>query len=204
MTVAAALLRGIHRQVGVAHQLVALAGAAFVHGDPDARTERDIAPGEPRRPRQPVEQTICKADRELLVGPLEEQGELVAAEPGQRVALADRHAEAPCDLLEQPVTAVVPERVVHLLEPVEVDEQDREVLSGARRARELLIEAVPEERAVCEPGQAVVKRLMGELFFQPDPLGHIARVQDDAADVPVGAEVADMGLELPPLAEFVL
>ena len=45
--------------------------------------------------------------------------------------------------------------------------------------------------------------LVGQLFLEPDALGDVARVQDDPADVAVAAQVADMGLELTPLAELV-
>ena len=77
------------------------------------------------------------------------------------------------------------ERVVHLLEPVEVDEQHGERLAGAGRAGQRLVEPVAEERAVGEAGQPVVERLVGELLLEPDALGDVARVEHDAADVPV-------------------
>ena len=67
--------------------------------------------------------------------------------------------------------------------------------------RERLVEPVTEERAVGEVGQPVVERLPGELLLEPDPLGHVARVQHDAADLPVVAEIGDVGLEVAPLFE---
>ena len=108
------------------------------------------------------------------------------------------------DLLEQLIARVVAERVVHLLEPVEIDEQHRERLAGARRAGQRLVEPVAEERPVGETRQAVVEGLVHELLFEPDALGDVAGVQHDPADVPVGAQVAHVRLELTPLSEPVL
>ena len=154
--------------------------------------------------REPFEQPLGDRDRERLVRLLEQERELVAAEPGEGVARADRRGEAPRDLLEQLVAGVVAERVVHLLEAVEVDEQHGERLAGARRAGQRLVEPVAEERTVGEAREPVVEGLVRELVLEPDALGDVAGVQDDPADVPVAAQVADVGFELAPLAELVL
>ena len=52
----------------------------------------------------------------------QQHAELVAAEAGDGVALAERLLEAVRDLLQQAVARVVAERVVDLLEVVEVDQ----------------------------------------------------------------------------------
>ena len=54
-------------------------------------------------------------------------GELVAAEPADGVAGADRAAQPGGDLPQQLVAGRVAERVVDLLEAVEVAEEDAEV-----------------------------------------------------------------------------
>ena len=41
-----------------------------------------------------------------------------------------------------------------------------------------------------------MERLPGELLLEPDALGDVAGVEDDAADVPVVAQVGDVGLEV--------
>ena len=68
--------------------------------------------------------------------PAQQHGELVAAEPGERVAAAHDALQAGGDLLEQAVARVVAERVVDLLEAVEVDR------AAARRARRCARRAV--------------------------------------------------------------
>ena len=107
------------------------------------------------------------------------------------------------DLLEQLVAGVVTEAVVDLLEPVEVDEQQRENLVRALRARQGLVETVAEQRAVGEAGEAVVEGLARELLLEPDPLGDVARVEHHAPDVAVLAQVGHVRLEMPPLLEAV-
>ena len=112
--------------------------------------------------------------------------------------------EAAGNLLQQLVAGAVAEAVVDLLEAVEVDEQHREHLLGPRRAGERLVEPVAEERAVRKPGEAVVERLTRQLLLEPNPLGDVACVEHDAADVAVVAKVGDMGLEVSPFAEPVV
>ena len=93
------------------------------------------------------------------------------------------------------------EAVVDLLEAVEVDEQHRERVARPLGPRERLVEPVAEQRAVGEPGEAVVERLPGQLLLEPHALGDVAGVEDDAADLPVVAQVGDVRLEVAPLAE---
>ena len=81
---------------------------------------------------------------------------------------------------QQLVAGRVAERVVDLLEVVEVDEQHREplVLRVARVQR--VLEPVDEQRAVRQPGQRVVERAVRQLLLERDAVGHVARVEDDA------------------------
>src|SRR5439155_5681364 len=83
------------------------------------------------------------------------------------------------------------------VEAAEVERQHRERLPWAPGSREGVVQTVAEERAVWKGGQAVMERLPGELLFQLQSLGDVTSVEDDAADLPLGAQVADMRLELP-------
>ena len=65
-----------------------------------------------------------------LAEPVGQHHELVAAEPGHRVAVAHLPRQPPGDLDENRVTRVVPEPVVDRLEAVEVAEEDREPLGA--------------------------------------------------------------------------
>ena len=78
----------------------------------------------------------------------QEHGELVAAEPGDHVAGAQRALDPLRDDLEQPVADLVAEGVVDLLEPVEVEEEQRERLAAAGALLEGAVEGPEQELAV--------------------------------------------------------
>ena len=85
--------------------------------------------------------------------------ELVAAQPGHRVAAPQHLAQARPHLAQQQVAGVVAERVVDLLEAVEVDQQQRGLLALAA-GHDRLMRAVAQERAVGQAGERVVQRLV--------------------------------------------
>ena len=80
-------------------------------------------------------------DLRLLDGGVErhQDGELVAADAGHEVGAGHGGLQARADLAQQPVAGLVAERVVELLEVVEVDQQQRELgLDGAGGGRRLV------------------------------------------------------------------
>ncbi len=87
-------------------------------------------------------------DRGRGLGVGEQHGELVAAESGDDVAGSDRGLEPRAELAEQQVAAVVAERVVDLLEAVEVDEQERHPAAVATMSLDRLLEARVEHGTV--------------------------------------------------------
>ena len=89
---------------------------------------------------------------------LQQHAELVAADARDEVVAAHAGAQARGDHLQQRVADVVAERVVHLLEVVEVEEQQRRGLLVAPRVRHRLARALGEHRAVGQPGERVVVR----------------------------------------------
>ena len=93
----------------------------------------------------------------VLRRPQREHDELVAADAGDGVRLSDDRLEAPCDRAEHLVARLVSADVVDALEPVEVDDEERERLLGAPRARERLLDPVVEQRTVRQPGQRVAQ-----------------------------------------------
>src|SRR6266540_4602545 len=105
-------------------QLLALARTAGMESDADAGADHELPPGDPDRLGENVEQPRRDADGMCLVRPVEQDCELVAAEASERVGGPARRVEALRDGLQQLIARIVPEAVVHLLEPVEIDEQD--------------------------------------------------------------------------------
>jgi hypothetical protein len=89
----------------------------------------------------------------------QEHGELVSAEAGDHVSRPHAVAEPVGDELKEPVADRVAQRVVDLLEPVEVEEQQADALVLAR-LRERLHGAQDQHLPVRQAGQAVMGGLV--------------------------------------------
>src|SRR5262249_40163837 len=153
-----------HGHVGVANELLA-ARAARAEDDADARAEGDVPTRDGDRLRQVLDEASGERDGLLAADVLEQQRELVSAEPGDRVARAHDLLEPARDDPQELVAGVVAEAVVDLLEAVEVDEENGDLVLGARRPRKFVVEAVAEESAVGEAGEGVVERLVRQLLL---------------------------------------
>ena len=73
----------------------------------------------------------------------------------------------------------MPERVVELLEVVEVQQQKRPVRSGALAPVEVRLEGLAELPPVGQPGEGVVVGKVSEAALVAAPLGHVDHVQQD-------------------------
>ncbi len=110
-----------------------------------------------------------------------EHDELVAAEPRHEI-LGPQHLAQPLgDRAEQLVAAGMTERVVDLLELVEIDEQQRRELIGAVRQLEQAFDLVAEIDPVGQLGQFVEARQMADLGFGGAALGDVLHQHDGAA-----------------------
>ena len=113
--------------------------------DADAGADLDAVAGQKERlgdelgdPRREFGRAVA-----LIVASFLDDGEFVAAEPRQHVAGAQRISAAARDLAQQRIAGSVTERVVDVLEAVEIEHQDRErrrgpasnALSSSSRAR---------------------------------------------------------------------
>ena len=133
-------LRAVHRHVGLAQQGRQVRAVLGVQRDPGARRRR--APRARRGGTVPSRAPDAAGHRGRFgrARALQEDRELVPAQPYQHVVRAQAVPQALGDLDQQLVTGVVPERVVDLLEPVQVEQQQGLALRGlapagsARRA----------------------------------------------------------------------
>src|SRR5665647_2441191 len=95
--------------------------------------------------------------RTAIAAALEQDRELVPAQPRQQVAGVQLLGEPHADLDQQPVPDVMPEAVVDLLEPVQVEQEERTpALPGQQTLRDVLVQGPP----VGQPGQFVGPRLV--------------------------------------------
>jgi hypothetical protein len=120
------VLGRVHRHVGVAQQLVGRAPVMGPERDADAAFDVDRHAVElervfERRPQPGGDRHgVLEAGRAR-----QEDRELVSAEAGELVAVAQHRAHAPGGLAQEGVAVVVAQRVVDVLEAIEVDQQQR-------------------------------------------------------------------------------
>ena len=98
---------------------------------------------------------------------LDEDRELVPAEPGDRVAGTDAAAQGIGNGDEHLVARVMAVVVVDGLEVVEVQEEGRDALVALGQR---MLQPGREERSVRQPGERVVQRPMLELLLEALPL----------------------------------
>jgi hypothetical protein len=93
-------------------------------------------------------------------------------------------------------SGAVPEGVVDLLEAVEVQEHDGHSAPGLALTCEGVLEPIPEQRPVGQPGERVVERLVHQLGLKRGPVRHVAAVQHQPAHVRVVEQVGDRQLDV--------
>ena len=155
----------VQGQLRVAQEVVG--GRVSAEGDADARRQEEVwtevveleglvqsldhASGERVEPRPAG---CC----------LDQQHELVSAQTTDRVAGPHHVLEPFGDDLQELITGRLPEPLVDILEPVDVDEQRAHQQPRlAPRSREHALRPVQHERAVGKPGEGVVQGLTGSL-----------------------------------------
>ena len=168
----ARFLRHVHRDVGVAQQLLGAFGSAFGPevGEARCRSTRGRTPPCSRAGTAPSSAVRMRAATSAASMPSVASSSRIAnSSPPSRapVSAARRQSLQPlADLAEHEVAGRVAERVVDRLEVVEVHEQHRHRAAVARLALERVFDAVLEQRAVREPGDRVVERLVRELLLE--------------------------------------
>ena len=193
----AAALGLVHRAVGGAQELLDVAHALAADRDADAgrdpqRLARQVEARLERR-----QDALGGLDRVADVRALEQDPELVAAEPRDRVGGAHAGHEPLGHELQQLVAGRVPEPVVDGLEVVEVDEQHGHLGGAARTAAERVLGAVVEQRAVGEPGELVVEGAVAQLLLEALAGVVVAHGQDEPVDARVGDQVRGHGGDVP-------
>ena len=135
----------VHRQVGTLDERADVVAVFGIERNPDARLDLE---------REPFEQGWKAYRLSGLLGDLdggggvpnvsEHDAELVSSETSDRVCIAEHCAQTTCDLLQQEVAPLVSERVVDLLEAVEIDDEDRGAGGLAPRTSDSLFRPVTE------------------------------------------------------------
>ncbi len=113
--------------------------------------------GDLERTPQRLDQAVHEGHDVAEIGDVDERdGELVAAEPREEVALAQRRLDAGGDLAQHRIAAAMVDGVVDLLELVDVEAEHGDMAAVALHARHRVGEAVVEGLAIGEAGEGVV------------------------------------------------
>ena len=178
--VAALLLGPAQRVVGVLDQGIGVVAVVREQRDADAGACGQLVAVHLRRRPQHVQQLLRDPRRGLGTGRAQEQHhELVAAQPCDRVALAQLLDEPVGDTLDDLVPGDQPQRIVDQLEPVEIDQHHRQQLAGATRPLDRLGQAVVEQQAVGQPGQRIVVGEAAQRLLRLPPPRQVAQHQHD-------------------------
>ena len=124
-----------------------------------------------------------------------QHGELVAAQARHGVRGARGLDDALRHRLQQPVAGIVAERVVDVLEVVQVEEHDRDRALPALRERERVLHAVAEQVAVGEQRQRIVEGQLAQLLLERLALADVAEIQRQALHRRILREVAADALD---------
>ncbi|MNZ45056.1 hypothetical protein D3C78_626970 [compost metagenome] len=108
--------------------------------------------------------------------------ELVTAQTGQGVALAQSRLQQRTDMPQQLVTRGMPAGVVDQFELVQIEKHQGMPGRLARQIVQRLLQAILELPTVGQPGQGVVGRLPGQVGNVLPLLGHVVQHQHGATD----------------------
>ena len=101
-----------------------------------------------------------------------QDGEFVTAQPGNRVSLPQAIRQAFGDGLQQSVADVMPERVVHRLELIEIEKVERQQPTPARISQGLF-QLLVEQHPIGQVGQCVMMGEMLDFAREPAPFDHV-------------------------------
>jgi hypothetical protein len=149
-------LAPVQREVRLLQEALCAVPAVRRHRNPDAGRADELLVTHLERGVACLHDPLAERHRLLSRRDvLDHDGELVAAQPRQRVLWAQESAQALGHLQEHSVTDEVPDRIVDQLEPVQVEEQHRDEAVAALEPAQRLLQAVHEHRAVGHAGQRV-------------------------------------------------
>ena len=197
----AVALGKVHGEVGVPKQIVGRLLRALAEGDADAGPHRDVVVVDAERRNEGFGDALgdhlgCLGHRARL----DQHGELVATETGDRVTGPGGGSEPFGHGDQQAVAGRVSEAVVDRLEVVEVQEQHGDRVGPPVASVHGVGEPVKEQGAVGQAGERVVEGLVVELLLEGAAFGHVAAVEHDRADVGLIEQIGDDGIDREPLA----
>ena len=103
----------------------------------------------------------------VIAGSEREDDEFVAPDSSHGVACADDRLEAARQTPQHGISGAVSADIVHVLEPVEIDDDEGEALPAALRAPQCLLDSIVEQDAVGKFGQRITQGLGARAMEAP-------------------------------------
>jgi hypothetical protein len=174
-------LGAVEGHIGILEQLVGVTAVAGRQGDADAGADDHLLAADLEGLSQGSDHALGQGRGFLGVAQrLLQHHELVAAETRHHIALAHHLAQPLGDRAQQVVPAGMAQRVVDLLELVEVDEVNGERTPAPQRG-DRRVHLVPEEGAIGQVREDVVARQLVDLGLCSLALGDVLEQHNGAA-----------------------
>ncbi len=154
----------VHGDVGASHRLDRLVVGRVDLRHTDADRHDDLEPVERHRAAAVAHAPLGQLQDLVARRAVAQDRELVAGEPGEHVVRAEHGRHPATELDEQGIARVMTERVVDLLEPVEIEHHHAPHALDPPLGD--LRDVSLEQRSRREPGQGVVARLPLELLVE--------------------------------------
>ena len=151
-------LGAVHRDIGMAYQRIHIPAIGGEHRHAHAGLGRQHHPACAHRFGQPGHQAIGQVGGFLRTAVGNGQHEFIAGQSRHHVAFAQFAAQAFGQLAQQRIAGRVALGVVHDLEAVDIDEQQRHGAVASRGAQQHLLDLAVEQRTVRQAGQSVEER----------------------------------------------
>ncbi len=119
-----------------------------------------------------------------------------ATQPSDGVRATNGAGEPVSDFDEEPITGVVSERIVHNLEPVEVEEQHAHSVLARGSLHESLAHTIEQQCAIGKSCEPVVQCVVAQRALELGTFGDVMKVDDDAPDAGVVQQVRHRGFEV--------
>ncbi len=160
------MLGSIHGLVGVLHQHIGAGAIVGIQGDADAGRNVGNFLLQVERRAHLFENFLGNTHHVARIVQLaQDDGEFIPAQPGHDIAAADAGGKTDCHFLEQQIALVMAQRVVDLLEIVEVDEHQRHGQQGTVRFFHFQPQMLMEHAPVRQAGEGVEIGLPPDQFF---------------------------------------
>ena len=180
------VLGPVHGHVRVHHQRLGIVAVVGKHADAQRHGHEQLAVADQERQAHRLDHLLGRAHRVAGIAEFaQHHGELIATQARQRVATADAILQSGGNLAQQVVAGGMPERVVDVLEAIQIHVDHRDLLAVATGAGQCLAEPILEQQAIGQAGEGVMLRLVREL------VGQFAMLDGD------GSQAAARGEQLP-------